>query len=589
MDTQSGMRPRGRLVAVLLAAFFGATSACSTEVVAPDDRERFVLSPQHLAQVERRRRVVVNFDAIHGDLKFADIPPGDLVKLSFTFADEPESQIDSIWWNWGEGHQSPYPSKVMPLYDQEGYRKWVAEGVDIMRIFLEATKERGLEAFYSYRVNGSDNDLVVTREIPMKQRHPEWLLAGPWAPDRKIFWDFRNREIRDYKLSILREVVENYDFDGIEIDFARGPITLPLGQQWKYRHHLTDFMSKVRALTLEAAERRGRPILLAARLPASIEGCRIDGIDIETWTRRQLLDIIALGCRSFEGDVAAYRRLTAGTPIKLLGGSDEHHTSDGYDWPPIEVLRGVFANWWQQGVDGIYCFNWTYAMKEDADRIGALLHDYRMAPVHRRLYREIGDPEMLRRKDKTFVVQRRGGGGSGAPGTVGWETPRFFLNTNMLAQLPAPLDNQGKADTLLKLSVADPLGRESRNIQDISLRLILHDAAAGPHIEKMRTSVKPEPPGPNRMPRALIALFKQVNHLYNSSPLDDIGKRIEVRINNLLLQEPVEEDGWLVFPGLDPNQFAVGTNLVGVRVTGRSPQAGAPLFVEKLELQVDYR
>ena len=533
--------------------------------------------------------MVVNFDAIHGDLNFANIPPRDLVKLSFTFADDPESQIDSIWWNWGEGHQAPYPSKVMPLYDQEGYRKWVEEGVDIMRIFLEATKERGLEAFYSYRVNGSDNDLVVTREIPMKQRHPEWLLAGPWAPDRKIFWDFRNQEIRDYKLSILREVVENYDFDGIEIDFARGPITLPLGQQWKYRHHLTDFMSRVRRLTLQAAEQRGRPILLAARLPASIEGCRIDGIDIETWTSRQLLDIIALGCRSYEGDVAAYRRITAGTPIKLLGGSDEHHTSDGYDWPPIEVLRGVFANWWQQGVDGIYCFNWTYAMKEDAARIDALLHDSRMAPVHRRLYREIGDPERLHRKDKTFVVQRRGGGGSGAPGTVGWETPRFFLNTNMLAQLPAALDDQGKADTLLKLWVADPLGRESKNIRDLSLRLILHDAAAGPHIEKMNTSVKPEPPGPNRMPRALIALFKRINHLYNSSPLDDIGKRIEVRINNLLLEEPVEEDGWLVFPGLDPDLFATGTNLVGVRVTGRSPQATAPLFVEKLELQVDYR
>ena len=589
MDGQTEVRPRGILAAVVLAAFICATACRPAEEAAVDDGERFVLSPQHLSQIERRRRVVVNFDAIHGDLKFADIPPQDMVKLSFTFADDPESQIDSIWWNWGEGHQSPYPSKVMPLYDQEGYRKWVEEGVDIMRVFLEATRERGLEAFYSYRVNGSDNDLVVTRAIPMKQRHPEWLLAGPWAPDRKIFWDFRNQEIRDYKLSILREVVENYDFDGIEIDFARGPITLPLGQQWKYRHHLTDFMSKVRALTLEAAEKRGRPILLAARLPASIEGCRIDGIDIETWTSRQLLDIIALGCRSYEGDVAAYRRITAGTPIKLLGGSDEHHTSDGYDWPPIEVLRGVFANWWQQGVDGIYCFNWTYAMKEDADRIGALLHDYRMAPVHRRLYREIGDPEMLRRKDKTFVVQRRGGGGSGAPGTVGWETPRFFLNTNMLAQLPAALDDQGKADTLLKLSVADPLGRESRDIQDISLRLILHDAAAGPHIEKMRTSVKPEPPGPNRMPRALIALFKRINHLYNSSPLDDIGKRIEVRINNLLLEEPVEEDGWLVFPGLDPDQFAVGTNLVGIRVTGRSPQADAPLFVEKLELQVDYR
>ena len=45
----------------------------------------------------------------------------------------------------------------------------------------------------------------------------------------------------------------------------------------------------------------GRPLLLAARLPESVAGCRIDGIDIETWTHERLLDIIVLGCRSFEG------------------------------------------------------------------------------------------------------------------------------------------------------------------------------------------------------------------------------------------------------------------------------------------------
>ena len=154
------------------------------------------------------------------------------------------------------------------------------------------------------------------------------------------------------------------------------------------------------------------------------------------------------------------------------------------------MLRGVFANWWQQGVDGIYCFNWTYAMREDAARVGALLHDSTMAPVHRKLYREIGEPESLRHKDKTFVVQRRGGGGSGAPGTVGWKTPRFFQNTNMLAQLPARLDNAGRADTQLKLMVGDDLAAEAEHINGITLRMILHDAAGGEHVEIMKTSTK---------------------------------------------------------------------------------------------------
>jgi hypothetical protein len=556
---------------------------------AKDVTKRIELSPQHRAAVDRRRRVVVNFDAIHGDRKFANIAPEDLVKLSFTFADDSGSQIDSIWWNWGEGHQAPYPSSLLPLYDDPGYRKWVDDGVDIVRIFLDATHQRNLEAFYSYRVNGSDNDLGPVRPIPMKLKHPEWLIAAPWAPERKIYWNFAEPQVRERKLTVLRELAENYEFDGIEIDFARAPIALPLGHQWENRHHLTKFLRDVRLMTLEVARNRGRPLLLAARVPENIEGCRIDGIDIETWAGQQLLDIIVMGCRSYEGDVAAYRQITSDTNIKLLGGSDEHHTSDGYDWPPIEVLRGVSANWWQQGVDGMYCFNWTYALPEDAARIGALLHDAKMAPVHRELYQEIGDAKALHGKDKTFVVQRRGGGGSGAPGAVGWETPRFFQNTNMFGQLPAELDNDGNADTHVKLSVGDNLAIENGRIEDITLHMLLHDSAAGPHIEILNSAQKPDPPDHERIERGLIALFKNTNHLYNSPPLKGIEKRVEVRFNNVLLGEPDIEDGWLVFHGLDPNILALGRNLVGARVTGRRPDTHSALFIEKLELHVDYR
>lgn len=547
------------------------------------------LSQRHLDAVNRRRRVVVNFDAIHGDPNFTNIAPADLVKLSLTFADDPGSHIDSIWWNWGEGHQAPYPSKLLPLYDHPGYRQWVDEGVDIVRTFVDATRERGLEVFYSFRVNGSDNDLGPVRPIPMKLKHPEWLLAAPWAPERQIYWNFAIPQVRERKLAVLRELAENYDFDGLEIDFARGPITLPLGQQWKNRRHLTAFMRGVRLMTMEVARKRGRPLLLAARVPESITGCRIDGIDIESWARDRLLDIIVLGCRSYEGDVAAYRQITSGTHIRILGGSDEHHTSDGYDWPPIEVLRGVFANWWQEEVDGIYCFNWTYAMREDAARVGALLHDSMMAPVHRKLYREIGESDSLRHQDKTFVVQRRGGGGSGAPGTVGWRTPRFFQNTNMFGQLPARLDNTGRADTHLKLVVGDDLAAEAVHIKDVTLRMILHDAAGGERIEIMKSSTKPAPPHGDRIERALISLFKNVNHLYNSPPRKGIEKRLEVRINNLLLGVPDIENGWFVYRGLDPDIFAVGTNLVGVRVNGRPHGVNAPMTIEKLELDIDYR
>ena len=154
------------------------------------------LSADHLAAVHRRRRVVVNFDAIHGDPAFTDVDVERLAKLSLTFADDPGSHIDSIWWNWCEGNQVPYPSKRLPLLDHPGYRRWVDEGVDVVDAFLQATRKRGLEAFYSHRMNGSDNDLGPVPKIPMKERHPEWLIHTPWG--KNGYWNFAVPEVRQH-------------------------------------------------------------------------------------------------------------------------------------------------------------------------------------------------------------------------------------------------------------------------------------------------------------------------------------------------------------------------------------------------------
>ena len=75
------------------------------------------LSPTHLAAIARRRRLIVNFDvtfAINVQHRRNPDRP-DLVEHLFEFADAPRSQIDSMWWNWGEGNQAPYPSEHLPL------------------------------------------------------------------------------------------------------------------------------------------------------------------------------------------------------------------------------------------------------------------------------------------------------------------------------------------------------------------------------------------------------------------------------------------------------------------------------------------
>ena len=174
----------------------------------------------------------------------------------------------------------------------------------------------------------------------MKEAHPDWLIHT-WNANG--YWNFAIEGVHEYKLSILREAAENYDFDGIELDFARVCPVLPPGHQWEYRDRLTEFIRATREMLLEIARKRGRPLLLAARVPENLEGCHFDGIDAETWAQEELLDIFVMGCRSFDVDIAAFRRITAGTNIKLYPCIDDHHASDGYQWPPIEVMRGVAA------------------------------------------------------------------------------------------------------------------------------------------------------------------------------------------------------------------------------------------------------
>ena len=160
------------------------------------------------------------------------------------------------------------------------------------------------------------------------------------------------------------------------------------------------------------------------------------------------------------------------------------------------------------------------------------------------------------------------------PNPEDWYTPRYcYANTNMLAPLPADLDNSGRTDTLLPLRIGDDVETEA-GAASLSLRLLLSDPnAAGL-------------PGSERLPAVEIATIGHAGGLMNEPPAAGIGERIEVRLNNCLLGRCEAVGGWLVFP-VEPLLVAAGENLVGVRLAGGEEPA-EPVRVEKLELLVRY-
>jgi hypothetical protein len=442
----------------VLASLGGQASGKPTPPIA--------LSPEHVAAVNRRRRIVVQLDA-HTQMGM-DIDKW--LAYRFNFADEPGSQIDSLWWDIGALGYAVYPSKVLEPFPHEGLVKWWDQGIDWVERVVDGCRKRDIEAFWHHRICEVE---LVTKGVganrdtphPMKLANPDWALKTWW---KHGLLNLAVPEVRDYKLRVLREVAENYDFDGMQLDFARHIPCLPPGQQWELRDNVTDLMRRMRLMLLEVGEKRGRPFLFAAKVPRTLEGCRVDGFDVEQWAKEGLMDILTLGSRSMDVDIAAFKGITDGRNIKLQPCFDDHHTSDAYQYPPIELFRGTFGNWWQQGADSVYTFNWSNAAPEVCTSVGALPGP----DSQRQAYHEIGSFETLRNKDKMFAVERRGG--------YPWAEGYFGRNDN--APLPIMLSNIGESVDL-RLRICDDLPTEAEKLRRVFLRLILFDASAGDDIE----------------------------------------------------------------------------------------------------------
>ena len=545
----------------------------------------FKLSPEHFAALNRKRRIVVNHQ-VDGLLCAVEqgLTVEQIMAYEFAFADAPGVHIDAQWWSF----DNTFPLKGRPLIDETSpsvpkyvspervriFQQWLDDGVNIAEVYIEETKKRGLECFYTYRLNEDP----YTEHHGLAEAHPDWLITGEWA---QPLWNFALPGVRDYKVAICRELVERYDFDGLEIDFARGPIQTPPGHQWEQREHITEFLRRVRQETLEIEQKRGRPVLLAARIPDNLIGCHFDGLDVETWVRGNFVDFLVLGVRSYELAIEQFRAIIGEKPIQIFGTLDDHHCTDGYSWPPIEVWRGVVANWWQQGVDAIQTFNWGVAPPEVARQLkvkthGAYFDDTRMIPVYQQAYGELGDPKKLKYLNKHFVVQRRGGGGSGGANVDEWRTPRFsYQNTNMLGQLPMPLDDLGLVDTLIRLRISDDFATEAERVERLTLRILFSD----PGTENL--------PEYQKIDAAPINPFWDRPQLFTSPARKDVINRLQVRLNGVLLERATVDAGWFIFD-TNPKLFAVGINLVGILVTDRDSQ-GLPMTVEKVEAHVGYR
>ncbi len=323
------------------------------------------------------------------------------------------SQVDALFWCDGAGgNTANYDSQVL---ERTGVRAgkprtyiddWISEGNDPPKVVVREARQRGLDVYYSFRINDIHDSFIPDEKPVFKVEHPEWLIGEQKYGDVTCYptaLNFAVPEVRELKFRVIEELFVKYDFDGLEIDFMRSsPYFLP-GTESENAHLLTELLQRVRQHLNRRGQQRGRPVGLAVRVDESLRSCGLDGFDVSSWLELGLVDIVVLGSGVMDIEVEEFKALAAPRGV--------HVYPCLYGWPsryspiPAELAAGLALNYWSQGADGLYLFNWFPHTKDNSEQTGSYMAG---------LLDSLGDARALRAGQKRlmYAADRGRPGGS---------------------------------------------------------------------------------------------------------------------------------------------------------------------------------
>ena len=257
---------------------------------------------------------------------------------------------------------APWPSNARRLHEA---------GLDPYAVWLARSRERGISPWLSMRMNDVHNadDPASYLHSEFWRNHPEFWRnpTGPGLPWINRALNYRHAAVREHQMAFLRELLERYDPDGLELDWMRFAHHLTPGREREEGAVLDDFMREARALVRAKATALGRPVLLGVRVPAHPDAAAGLGMDAVRWAREGLVDLIVPcpyhSTSDFDIPVELWReRLGADLARVVVAPGLEHNARA---WPAgknaantLASARGFAAAAWQRGADGLYLFNW---------------------------------------------------------------------------------------------------------------------------------------------------------------------------------------------------------------------------------------
>ena len=387
------------------------------------------------------------------------------------------SHRTEVGYRWGEGC-SRFPSAgTWRIF--ENTRSLIEERTDPPEVIIESGHRTGLSVFLSMRVNDMHDGRLGDPEhpllSPMKRAHPEWLLGlseTPWENSRnygfsRFAYNLAIPQVREYKLALAREAIENYDLDGLDWDFVRFPRLFRKGTGSENAHLITEMLRALKGCLDKKSARVGRPLELSVRVPPTFEHALAFGLDVQAWIEERLIDVLIAGV--VQGDlrrlpVEGFVEKAAGSRIRVIAQNPGFYNggrpaSAQVIWggPPYcspEMCCASALAHWRAGVDGLYLWN-DHLIPFSLDQ-----------GYSRTSWYEIADPDTLKRRDKHYLLDDRR-----IKGGMDGEQEN---STAPEGSLPAVLNEVGDT-AAIKLDVADDLetARGEGVLLSASLRIMI--------------------------------------------------------------------------------------------------------------------
>ena len=271
-------------------------------------------------------------------------------------------------------------------------------GVDPYAVLLGEARRHGLEALLTFRVNDAHgNDFLRTA---FWREHPEYRLAGGAL-------DFRHDAVREYVFRLIEEAVQRYDCDGIELDFQRFPTFFKDGKTEERVERISSLVVRVRTMLDAAGAKRGRRLILAARVPSdygrsapSYETARAIGCDPVEWARKKWVDFLTVSeflYVRYDLPIRPWKTLIREVPI--YGGIECAEGGKREQCLAAAGYRKAAQHLWSDGADGIYLFNFFTTRERQGDAFEPPFE----------VLKNIGDPQGImsdRRETPTLWKQK---------------------------------------------------------------------------------------------------------------------------------------------------------------------------------------